>query len=498
MPAEAKRLPGSQMAPVLIILISLGVGGAMAAFGPVVLLGAVGAAGAVLMIRRPYWGVLLLAATLPLENAAMFGGFTAARLIGIGVATGWLAGKILRNESFARVFGSAVTWLGIAFLTLILSSMFWADNTGAVRVGFVRMVQMVALGIIVLDVVESWDEVHALFRVLVVSGIAAAGLTLYDSVAGDATRAGENIAGINGTAELLVTLMPFAFYLLVGEKKLLWRVTGALYIGIGSGAVLGTLSRASMMLLPVVILIMSIQVLRSGRGRGWLVGGFAVITLAVFSQEDSFARLQRRIQSIVPYLTTTVQADAGGLSVRGYHLAVGVAIFRDHPVVGVGYENFGDQFLYKYQFVVPGGTELWLSRRSPHSSHVGILADLGLVGISIWLSILAVVITSVWRASRHPSVRGNQVLSTLTFGLLLSLLLQAGPYAFYGPNQKSKLLWVLAGLGVAVWRLARTVDDDVEGEYAFEEDGTWQAAEEPAYEAMGVGNLVPVGQGGSR
>ena len=56
-----------------------GLGGALAAFGPVVLLGAVGAVGAILMIRRPYWGVLLLAATLPLENATVFSGFTAAR-----------------------------------------------------------------------------------------------------------------------------------------------------------------------------------------------------------------------------------------------------------------------------------------------------------------------------------------------------------------------------------------------------------------------------------
>lgn len=486
------------MAPMLIILVSVGVGGTLAAFGPVVFLGAVGLAGAILMIRRPYWGILLLAATLPLENAAVFSGFTATRLIGIGVATGWLIGKILRNESFSRVFGSAITWLGVAFLTLVLSSMFWADNTGAVRSGFVRLAQMVALGIIVLDVVESWDEVHDLFRVLVISGIAAAGLTLYDSVAGNANRAGENIAGINGTAELLVTLMPCAFYLLVSERNLLWRLMGVLYVGIAAGAVLATLSRASMMLLPVVILIMSVQVLRSGRGRGWLLAGFGVVTLAVFSQEDSFAQLQRRIQSIVPYLTTTVQADEGGLSVRGYHLAVGVAIFRDHPVLGVGYENFGDQFLYKYQFIVPGGTELWLSRRSPHSSHVGILADLGLVGISIWLAILAVVISSVWRATRHPSVRGDRVLATLTFGLLVSLLLQAGPYAFYGPNQKSKLMWVLIGLGVAVWRLARTVDGDPEAESPADEEDTWVRGEEAPYEGLGVGNLVPVGQVGSR
>ncbi|MDH3224840.1 MAG: O-antigen ligase family protein [Gemmatimonadota bacterium] len=490
-------MPGSLMALLLMILISLGVGGAMAMYGPVVLLGAAGAVGAVLMIRRPYWGVLLLAATLPVENATVFSGFTAARLVGLGVATGWLVGKILRNESFSRVFGAALTWLSIAFLTLVISSTFWADNTDAVRSGFIRLVQLVALGVIVLDVIDSWEDVQKLFRVLIASGIVAAGLTMFDAVAGDAVRAGENIAGINGTAELLVTLMPCAFFLIVSERNLLWRLMGVLYIGLASGAVLGTLSRASIMLLPVVIVVMSLQVLRAGRGRGWLLVGFAVVTVAVFSQEDSFARLERRIQSIVPYLTTTVQADAGGLSVRGYHLAVGVAMFRDHPVLGVGYENFGDQFLYRYQFIVPGGTELWLSRRSPHSSHVGIMADLGLVGIILWLSILTVVLGSVWRAYRHPAVRQDQALTTLTFGLLISLLLQAGPYAFYGPNQKSKLLWVLLGLGVAVWRLARTHEETEFESDMDDEAGVW-IEESPVYPQIRQGPLVPIGSGGSR
>ena len=481
------------LAPILVVLASVAVGGAMAFFGPVVLLGLLGGAGAVLMVRKPFWGLLLLAATLPVENAAVFGGgVTASRLIGVGVATGWLAGKILRNESFSRVLAATVTWLSLAFLVLVLSSTFWADNPDAVRAGFIRLVQLAALGIIVLDVIESWDDIHQIFRVLVVSGVVAAGLTLYESFYGTGVRAGESVAGINGTAELLVTLMPCAFYLLVAERRFLWRLAGAAYIGIGSGAVLATLSRASMMLLPVVVLIMTIQTLRAGRGRGWLLVGFAAVTVAVFSQEDSFARMQRRIQSIVPYLTTTVQADEEGLSSRGYHLAVGIAIFKDYPVVGVGYDNFGDHFLYRYQYIVPGGNNLWLSRRSPHSSHVGILAELGLVGIILWLSILAIVIGSAWRAYRVAGARQDKALATMAFGLMLSLLLQAGPYALYGPNQKSKMLWILVGLAVAMWRLSRTWEAE-ELPIEIEEGDGWWIEEETSAPGSRVGELTPIG-----
>lgn len=482
------------LAPLLVVLVSVVAGGAMAFFGPVALLALAGAAGAILMIRKPFWGLLLLAATLPVENATLLsGGFTITRLLGLAVATGWLAGKVLRNESFSRVLAAALTWLSLAFLTLVLSSTFWADNTDVVRSGFVRLVQMVALGVIVLDVIESWDDVHDLFRVFVLSGIIGAGLTLYDSITGTAVRAGEGVAGVNGTAELIVTLMPCAFYLLVAERSFFWRLLAALYIGVGSGAVLGTLSRASMMLLPVVILVMTIQTLWAGRGRGWLLVGFAAVTVGVFSQEDSFVRLERRIQSIVPYLTTTVQADAEGLSGRGYHLAVGVEIFKDYPILGVGYENFGDYFLYRYQYVVPGGNNLWTSRRSPHSSHVGIMADLGSVGLVLWLSILGVVIAGVYRAWRHPVIRRDRILSTLVFGLLISLVLQAGPYAMYNPNQKSKLLWVLLGLGVAVWRLVRTPEPDEADPYV--EEGVWWVEGEEIEARPRAGELAPIGPG---
>lgn len=485
---------GTEM--VLLVVASLGVGGAMAYFGPIALLGAVGIAGAVLMIRRPFLGVLVLISTLPVENATLFaGGFTTSRLVGIAVAGGWITGKVLRRESFSRVLSAPVAWLSLAFLTLVISSALWADNPFAARSGFIRLVQLAALGIIVLDVVDSWDKVHQLFRVFVCAGIAGAGLTLFESLFSQSRRAGDALAGINGTAELLVTLMPCAFYLIVAEKRLIWRFAGALYIGLASGAVLATLSRWSIMLLPVVILVMTVQTLRAGRGRGWLLAGFAAITVAVFSQEDSFERLERRIQSIVPYLTSTVQSDYGGLSERGYHLAVGIAMFQDYPVLGVGYDNFGDHFLYRYQYIVPGGNNLWTTRRSPHSSHVGMMAELGLMGALLWAGLLATVVWGAWRTTRTWEVRSSRGLSVGAFGLLIALLLQAGPYAMYGPNQKSKLLWILIGLSVAVFRIAKAADEE-----ALETvpEGEWSMGDDDHPRDIGVGALTPVRSGGYR
>lgn len=445
---------------ILLVLLGVGVGGAAALDGMRAL--AVGGALLVgwLMFTRPFLGLCLIVVTLPLENAASFGqGLTATRLIGVAAAGCWLAGKTYQRESYDRLLRNPVTWLALSFAFLVLVSGLWATDERVVRNGFIQLVQLLVLCAIGIDVIEDWDHAQVLVRVLIASGLLAAGITLWEAGQVGLRRAGGISAGINGTAELLVTLTPFAFYLIISERTTLYRLLGAAYLGIAPVAVLATLSRFSIMLLPVVLGIMALQTLRARRGVGWLLVGLGALTFAVLSQEDSYEKIQDRVESIAPYLMNTVQADTDGLSERGYHLAVGLQMFKDNPVYGVGYNNFGYYFLYEYQYTVPGGNNLWQSRRSPHSSFIGILAELGLIGAAIWSLLLIVGASAAWRAGRIPVIREDRILRALCFASFVAFGLQAGPYGFYSPSQKSKILWILLSLCVVLWRLARDADD---------------------------------------
>ncbi len=138
------------------------------------------------------------------------------------------------------------------------------------------------------------------------------------------------------------------------------------------------------------------------------------------------------------------------MSARGYHLLVGLEIFADHPVLGVGYGNYGDYFLHDYQFEVEGMSKLWGSRRSPHSSNIGILADLGLVGLALWLFLLGVGLYAVFRAWRTMRGRG--------YGSDGFFLVQAVAYPWYLPSLEQKLFWIVLSLTVVTHGLAmRTV-----------------------------------------
>ncbi len=475
----SKGSGGGIFVAILLIVAGVGVGVLAANFGPLVLAGGVGLAIGYVMLTNPYAGILIITATLPLENAAVFGGATATRLVGVTVACGWLIGKLIRGESFRRVLSSPLTWFAFLFSFFALSSMLWAVDTSVVKSGFIQLVQLLVLMTIIQDVIEDWDQLQVLFRVLVSAGVVGAVITLWQSTqAGGIGRVGDSVAGVNGTAELLVTVMPFAFYLIISERSLLWRVMGAVYIGAGSAAVLATLSRFSIMLLPCVLGVMMIQTMRAGRGRGWLLAGFAAVTVAVFSQESSFERFEKRIESIAPYLSNTVQADEMGLSSRGFHLAVGLAMYKDNAFKGVGYNNFGYHFLYTYQYKVLGGNNLWQSRRSPHSSHIGILADLGSIGALLWFGILIAALGAVWRAGRLPVLRDDKILGTLGFAVLFAATLQAIPYGFYNPSQKSKLFWLLMSVCVVVWRLAQ---DSQEAQWLVEESEDWDESHEKSF-----------------
>lgn len=482
-----------QLGFVLLASASVGVGVATSYFGATALLALLGAAALPLLVHQPFWGLLLLAATIPLENLAMFAeGITVSRVIGLALAGGWLCGKVLRNESFNRVLTSPALWLSGAFAGLVMLSFLWATNTAVVRAGFIQLLQLAALAVIAFDLVDSRTKLQAVLRTLVVSGLVAAGLTLYESITGGSYRAGAQVlGGVNETGAMLVTLTPIAFYLLISERNPFWHLVGVAFIAAGPGAVIGTMSRASMILLPVVLLIMALHNFASRKARLWVMIGFVGVGFGVMSQQDLFSRLERRLESVAPYLDQAIQPEqAGGLSGRGYHVVVGLAIFRDHPWLGVGYNNYGHVFIYRYQFSVPGAARLYRSHRDPHSSIVGILADLGLIGGFLWLSLLSIVLLETWRALRLSRVVTPRR-PLPAFALLVCLLLQAGPYALYYPNQKTKLLWLLIGLALAMSELARMEQNEVVRDRETVDDPIWSRVDlaSPAP----VGSLVPVG-----
>ena len=83
----------------------------------------------VLILRRPFWGLLLMAFAIPLANVLVIGGeVTWARLIGLLVFAAWVSHKLIRREPWADVLSSKIAWPGFAFGLFAFTSLIWAAD----------------------------------------------------------------------------------------------------------------------------------------------------------------------------------------------------------------------------------------------------------------------------------------------------------------------------------------------------------------------------------
>jgi O-antigen ligase len=423
---------------------------------------ALGGALALAFIVWPFFGLLLITATIPWESAIMgFGGsVTITRFLGILLAFCWLAAKLLKRESFARVVTSPYLGASLAFIALAALSSMWAEWPDVAVSGSFQLVQLFTLGIIAIDLLNSWDR----FRWLVIVLLAFAGLAaltmIIEYLGGGVRRAGASLRGANGTPAMLITLLPFAYYLIRGERGLL-KAFGALYFILVVLTVPITYSRMNMLVLPIIGGFLGLKLLADRRARPFVL---ATITAGVVLAPVvvPFDQLTKRAETIAPYLQASVggsgRAEAPISSGRGYHLRVAFEQFQDHPLLGVGYSNYGYQFRDVYQFVVPGTQNVYSSARSPHSSHAGILADLGVVGFALWIALLvtcAAVGLRAYGRTKAQSMPDPFKQRILVNSALLSFGLQISVYALYMPNHREKLFWLVAALLFALGHLTR-------------------------------------------
>lgn len=446
------------MATVLLLVLTGALGWGIGQFGPKVALAIPALLLGLAVLWRPVLGLYLVAFTVPFEAVVLIpGGATITKAMAVLVVLAWAFRKLLRRESWQAVLRSPVFVAGVAFLGFALLSRLWGTYVQGVTVQLARLFMMFGLCVLVMDLVRTWEQAAWLARFLVLGGLVAAGLTLWQSYGVGMRRAGEAVGGgVNATALALVCILPFAFALLRSQAQgRWWRLIGLLYVPVAGLAVIVTFSRMSFLVGSLLLVVEYGITLRSGQGRVPLLvlTGIALVAFVVFVPAE---KLQERASTIAPYIRATFEGGGAGAiantSGRGYHLRLAMAIFRDHPILGAGYWNFG-QYSLQYQFDVPGSSDLLQTPRSTHSSFFRILADLGLVGMALWLTLLGFTGRELWIAWRETRRRGGPAFALVRAVTFLFVLEQV--YGFYAELQVEKILWMTLGLAVAFGALTQ-------------------------------------------
>jgi O-antigen ligase len=427
-----------------------------------------------IIMVRPIVGLVLIAILLPMENLIVIdlgalGPTTWARAVGVVVFAIWGLHKLVTRSSWSTVFSARILKPALFFVVLMFASLLWGGISPAAFERITTMSMLLLLSLVVIDVINSSGNAQWLVRALVTGGLIAILLTVQQVIA-DPTlkRAGENISGgVNATAVTFVILTPISFYLLRASESYRWRVLGLGYIALAPMGVAWTLSRTSFVMLLLAFGTQIREIFRGGFRSLALVSLGLVVAGGVLITVVDWGIVVARGSTISASIQGERTLEGRLQSSRIEHWLGAILIFKDHPIAGVGVGNFGIRFS-EYQFLVP---ENYVQRfyknegRSPHSSFLGILAELGIIGGSLWIWLVLVGLQNARQSWKRSKDVDNRSLGVLSQAVFFSLLLYAA-YSLVSVVHVDKLLWILLGLSEVLRRLtpilAETLDPSSE------------------------------------
>jgi O-antigen ligase len=413
--------------------------------------GALGLAFAALVLADITVGLCLFAFIAFLDVLRPTGdsafGFT--KVAGLLLVLSWFATIATRGEA-KNDFVSAhpiATYVLASFVAWATLSLLWGEDPIQGRTEIFRYAQNLFLFLIVFTAVRTRRHVLWLMAAFV-AGAAVAGAfavaqppkPTLDEVA----RAAGTIGDPNELAAVLVAALVLAgvlVALLKGSPLLRLGAAGA--AALCAGGILFSLSRGGLIALGFA-LVMSFFV--AGRWRARAATLAVVAALSTVGYFAAFAPLQARER------VTSV----GGGSGRSDIWTVGWRMVEDHPVRGVGVGNFTTSSIH--YLLAPGAIKrdefIVDTPKVAHNTYLHVLAELGIVGLALFVSILAFSLSCAIRAARRFMEMGDVRMEIVARGLVVAML---GILAadFFISGQFSKQLWLLLGLGPSLLAVSK-------------------------------------------
>ena len=371
---------------------------------------------------------------------------------GAVLAVSWLAMIATRRGSERQGLASQSPWLAGALIGLLawsaLSAM-WAESFGAVVRSTERFGLVVLLVPIVYAAVRERKHVVWLFGVFVVGALLSVlwGLTQGKLAGGAAAAQAGRLSGAtveaNVLAALLIVCVIFSGALaLVARRAPLVRGLAVLAGAAATLAFFATYSRGGLVALGVVIAAGCVY---AGRWRRPFVAlALGVVLVGAVLVQSTGSGAVNRLTST----TSSGRTDIWRLSLR----MVGA-----HPVVGVGSGNFNvaePHYLLSSPGEIQAVNFVLTDPQPTHNTYLQTLAEMGVVGLALFLLILLLSIRAAVLAVRIFHARGDRSMEILARALVLAIvgILAAD---FFVSDSYSKQLWLLLAVCPALLAIAR-------------------------------------------
>jgi len=377
---------------------------------------------------------------------------------GILILVGWLGTLRQRTDWAGLVLSRRAIAISVGFFAWLALTAIWATSAGEV---FVQVWLFYVGGLTALVIMTTFSTARSMQQLLtmfvvgaVLAVVVALGTSGFSSAAADPNslhegRLATGSGDPNVLAAGLVPAIMIAAGLFAAVRSPLKRWPLIAAIAILAFGLAKTESRGGLVAM-IVALIAAAIVFKKHRAK-------VVITLAVA------ASLFATFLAITPgaWHRVTSLRDSGAGRTDLWHVAWRIS--EDHPIVGVGLNNF--RTVSRDYVRRPGNLKnVRLVVDEPHLVHnlyLQLLAETGVIGLGLFLCLAGGSLAAARRAALNFDIRGESTLATLSRCVLVATIgmLAAAFFLSAGNDYRQ---WILLGIGPAMLGLSRRAAPAVE------------------------------------
>jgi O-antigen ligase len=424
-----------------LALLSAVVFGLAAGASPVLALAAaVGAVVAIVTVLNLAAGLCIFLCVAFLEALPhVAGAASVAKLTGLLLLGAWLASMAISHQEERRsrdllARHVVLVWALVLFAGWALASVIWAEEPLIARTTAMRFVLNFALFPIVYAALRGVREAQWLFCVYIGGALFSAGYGFLTSGLSDDGRLSGSGVNPNQLGGLLIVSVVMSLALACNRQ---WALPVRALLVVASAAsgmaLIATASRGALLGLVVSTLVAPLLIGKGRRLRAAGVVGLAAVIGIVCVLALAPAGTLSRYKS----------AEHSGTG-RVDLWTVGLRMVEDKPVRGVGAGNFQTSSIH---YLLRPGTILRDDfivdePKVAHNIYLAVLAELGVVGLAIFLFILGYCLRCALVGARLLQRAGDLAGEVIARGLLIALvgLLAAD---FFSSQLYSKQLWLL-------------------------------------------------------
>lgn len=389
-----------------------------------------------------------------------------------------------------QVIVTAVWILMLVFLTIVLTSTFFFARD--IEIALTWVVEFVLEGpvlyFLVVNVVRDLAALKRVIWVLMIAGSILGGLTVYqeltfsyDSKFGglaqrttvewtgedkhlvedglvltrtnvvNANRARGPMNDPNRYAQVMLMLLPLASFIFWQQRRsaTLRILAGTAVLLIFSGMLL-TYSRGAF--LALTMLLGTLAALGYVRVRTVVSALLLALILAAVVAPGYFARMQTILgaEALIDDQSASVQAD-GATRGRVTEMLAALKVYLDNPILGVGPGQYASFYSQEYMADPEIAFRQIDSSRRAHSLYFELAAEMGTLGIFVFIFICVIVIGQLRRARKQwAPIRAD--LAGLATAFLLMIIAYLGTSIFLHLSYQ-RYFWLLLALASVASRL---------------------------------------------